>query len=908
MTNRQGMTRTSHELLSGSAAMTVAGGDLVEEARRRLGEQDAEVVLAWLSSLGEESRDAARRAEAGVWLQLGMKPEALEALRSLVFRPGRVDSTVLAEFAELAVELFALDEARMIYRELLFRPEGSRTAALGLWKLESLAAHPRHRHVVRTEALRIGLLLEPSDAVLWYELGAFETKRSSWQLAERSLRRCLSSFVGEARFWRRLASCSAMLGKQPAAAAALRRAIVIESAADAGAWQSACETLLALREPGPALRAYRIAAMLHGAALVGKKRAALDALKAAIGAVYEDSDRRARMHELRRRLVAEPQDAVARLHLAQCAVAAGKRKLTNRLSRQLVVFPALLAKRARLSMAMQDPVLSGRAARTLLAHDPGDPDSLLELSREALRADDGEQAARWSRALLCVTQMTGYLQGASAVLGMIGRPEAAIPVICRAAAAAPRDGALRMELARLVGTTVRQMHPHVQGASAAAPRIIDCFPFNNEHDLLTARLELLYSHVDRFVLVEAPCTFTGMPKPLHFAESRDRYARYLDKITHVVVEQPSIMTEPWARDFFQRDSLVRGLNGYAAPEDFVVVADVDEFWDPTVVRRFSGEYAALRMRLAQGKVNHRPIFGKKVAYDTGAICRFRVLRAISPSLLRFETVREWSKAKGEWIDDAGWHLTSVGDLAFVQGKLASYAHQEPTKRRRFTEAVIGDRMQRLSDGIPDEDWVLFDRDRRWPKPVRKALARASLWQAPRADMLSAAVFDVTDAIDRVVGRRAGGGGDAMQRVRAGGAIQATEAEGSPRSALSRLADDPGDKAARLDAVAGLWEADRLEAADRLLDAGLRRNPLDPDLTALKGFLCLRDGRASQAADWLRKTLVLSPAHSKVRRRLVMSLDRLAQMAPAETELARLMVNDPGHTEFARDMRARWGRG
>ena len=44
--------------------------------------------------------------------------------------------------------------------------------------------------------------------------------------------------------------------------------------------------------------------------------------------------------------------------------------------------------------------------------------------------------------------------------------------------------------------------------------IIDAFIFNNEIDILKARLEYLENHVDYFVIVESNNTFTGKSKNL----------------------------------------------------------------------------------------------------------------------------------------------------------------------------------------------------------------------------------------------------------------------------------------------------------------------------------------------------------------------------------------------------------
>ena len=50
--------------------------------------------------------------------------------------------------------------------------------------------------------------------------------------------------------------------------------------------------------------------------------------------------------------------------------------------------------------------------------------------------------------------------------------------------------------------------------------IYDTFLFFNEFELLEIRLEELKDIVDRFVLVEAPLTLSGKPKPLFFGQQR----------------------------------------------------------------------------------------------------------------------------------------------------------------------------------------------------------------------------------------------------------------------------------------------------------------------------------------------------------------------------------------------------
>lgn len=60
--------------------------------------------------------------------------------------------------------------------------------------------------------------------------------------------------------------------------------------------------------------------------------------------------------------------------------------------------------------------------------------------------------------------------------------------------------------------------------------LYDTFLFFNEFSLLAIRLHELNTIVDRFVLVEATRTHSNKPKPLFYAENKERYAAFHDKI------------------------------------------------------------------------------------------------------------------------------------------------------------------------------------------------------------------------------------------------------------------------------------------------------------------------------------------------------------------------------------------
>lgn len=67
-------------------------------------------------------------------------------------------------------------------------------------------------------------------------------------------------------------------------------------------------------------------------------------------------------------------------------------------------------------------------------------------------------------------------------------------------------------------------------------KIIDCFLFNDELDVLEIRLNLLSPYVSLFVLVESCKTFDGQDKPFYYEENRERFGDFADKILYIKVE------------------------------------------------------------------------------------------------------------------------------------------------------------------------------------------------------------------------------------------------------------------------------------------------------------------------------------------------------------------------------------
>ncbi len=226
----------------------------------------------------------------------------------------------------------------------------------------------------------------------------------------------------------------------------------------------------------------------------------------------------------------------------------------------------------------------------------------------------------------------------------------------------------------------------------------DCFTFFNELDILELRLRELAPVVDRFVIAEATKTFANEPKPLHFQDNKARFAAFLPKIVHVVVDDLPDAGDAWDREAFQRNAVGRGLEG-AAADDIVMISDVDEIPYPENVAKLtpsavSGhiwfiecDYYTYKLNLAienkwVGLCAVRALQKKHLpALQDLRAFRARQSRSIPMPVNQAINVaknmfRVGSPLTHRLIEHGGWHFTFMNTPERIQYKIKSYAHQE----------------------------------------------------------------------------------------------------------------------------------------------------------------------------------------------------------------------------------------
>jgi beta-1,4-mannosyl-glycoprotein beta-1,4-N-acetylglucosaminyltransferase len=202
------------------------------------------------------------------------------------------------------------------------------------------------------------------------------------------------------------------------------------------------------------------------------------------------------------------------------------------------------------------------------------------------------------------------------------------------------------------------------------PKIIDCFIFYNELDMLEFRLEELNDVVDRFVIVESTKTFVGKEKPLFFNENLQRFEKYLPKITHII-EQNLTDKNPWVNETTQRNAIDKGIKSLNLNDnDIIMITDVDEIPDTETLEKLKEKGSLQKLMTLRQEM-----------YYYNLNCKFNGVWHF-PKILNYNTYKflespqQIRMSPGEIIFNGGWHFSYFGDSKFIKNKIQNFSHQE----------------------------------------------------------------------------------------------------------------------------------------------------------------------------------------------------------------------------------------
>jgi len=260
--------------------------------------------------------------------------------------------------------------------------------------------------------------------------------------------------------------------------------------------------------------------------------------------------------------------------------------------------------------------------------------------------------------------------------------------------------------------------------------------------MLECRLTEMFDAVDWFILVEADVDHQNHPKPCHYRENRERFARWASKIIDVQatgLPNTDHHLNPWAREHGQREWTRIGLGHVPnlQPTDIVFHGDVDEICRPLETRNVRprpGQVVAFDQRLhcfAADWLHPDPWRGTVAAtIDTitridawirnnGIECGpFSMLRDLRNGVYNPATLPPVTYTV---LPQAGWHLSWMGGRDAQLAKLGSFCHPEIADRTlvglqadRFNREGFHVDGRRMEPVDVTDDWPVYVTKQRCP--------------------------------------------------------------------------------------------------------------------------------------------------------------------------------------------------
>ena len=219
-------------------------------------------------------------------------------------------------------------------------------------------------------------------------------------------------------------------------------------------------------------------------------------------------------------------------------------------------------------------------------------------------------------------------------------------------------------------------------------RVIDTFLFGGELDILEIRLRYLGDVVDNFIIVESNHSFSGKPKPYHLEDNWERYSQWHDRILYLQIEQdPSEYVfnkvdtytptdGAFKMEYDCRNALMHA-NHLIKDEDIVLLSDVDEIWDKSMlfdvdIRNYIN---STRSALSAAQHFYAYYLNNLTAEGPDYIWKGSIMC----------TGQYWKNTTPQWIRDNrnnykailnGWHFSWMNGLEAIKTKIQNFAHTE----------------------------------------------------------------------------------------------------------------------------------------------------------------------------------------------------------------------------------------
>lgn len=239
--------------------------------------------------------------------------------------------------------------------------------------------------------------------------------------------------------------------------------------------------------------------------------------------------------------------------------------------------------------------------------------------------------------------------------------------------------------------------------------IYDCFTMFNELDLLQLRLEILSPYVDKFVLVESRQTFMGAEKLLYYKENKERFAKWNDKIVHIVAPNIEIKSVPFERHWLCYELMEKAVMWEEQNEnDIAFFSDLDEIWNPEILKQIDDNSHSLE------QLNYTYYLNMRSNEDwTGTL-----MTKVKNVFIGFNKLNR--TAKPFPLSNGGWHFTNMGGRDQVIKKILAYDHGHEINPQWVIDNIDknmtegGDYLGRWTN-YQGQEWRFWLEEDNWPQ-------------------------------------------------------------------------------------------------------------------------------------------------------------------------------------------------
>lgn len=274
-------------------------------------------------------------------------------------------------------------------------------------------------------------------------------------------------------------------------------------------------------------------------------------------------------------------------------------------------------------------------------------------------------------------------------------------------------------------------------------KILDCFGFCGENEILEIRLETLFKYVDKFIIVEGNKFFNGVDKKKFF--DIENFKKYRSKIEYFFVENfPQHNGNNWIYENYQRNQIKLGLNNLEL-NDIILISDVDEIPNLESKKFINFDSTVFLQNMYYYKFNIHLSKGLKWKNKWAGTrsCKFKFFQSA-------QNVREFRVKNYPWwrfdrkikryIEfNGGWHFSFLMDPQLISKKISintqELDHVLQTKEYNISdfndEKKIKERIENMMDiyGRRTINLKKVEIDESYPRAIRENIIKYKKWIA-----------------------------------------------------------------------------------------------------------------------------------------------------------------------------------